>query len=121
MNLAQIISLAGGAGEAASALLMGHPLAAVAGVVPPAVATAVKLRQAPESLIRQALKAGAREGIESTAGKVAKTAAGAAGAHAGQWTTFIGGDGNAYIHHPDESFDEIQKRDPGAYYPSEAQ
>ena len=118
MNLAQIISLAGGAGEAATALLTGHPLAAIAGAVPPVVATAVKLRQLPESLIRQGLRAGAREGVESTAGKIAKTAAGAAGAQAGQWIRFKGGDGQDYEHHPDESFDEIQQRDPAAYYPT---
>lgn len=79
LNLAQILSLAGGATETATALATGHPMAAVAGAVPIAATTIAKARSAPESLIRQGLKAGAREGTESTIGNVAKTATAAAG------------------------------------------
>lgn len=57
LNLAQVLSLAGGAGEAASALFAGHPVAALAGAVPIAVSTAAKMRNAPESLIKQGVKA----------------------------------------------------------------
>jgi hypothetical protein len=37
--------------------LMGHPVVAAAGAVPIAISTAAKMRNAPESLIRQGVKA----------------------------------------------------------------
>jgi len=83
----------------------------------PVIAAGVKARSAAPSIIRQGLKAGAREGVESTVGNIAKTATGAAGAQAGKWIPFKGGDGQDYEHHPDHTLDEIQERDPGAHYP----
>ncbi len=56
LNLHQILSLAGGGGHAATALLMGHPVVAAAGAVPIAISTAAKMRNAPESLIRQGVR-----------------------------------------------------------------
>jgi hypothetical protein len=124
LNLAQILSLAGGAGEAATALLMGHPLAAVAGAVPLAVATAAKMRNAPESLVRQGVKALGREAGPRTpsTGKIAKRATAALGATAGEsagnseqedtsnWIP-IASQGQRFQIHP-EDLDEAKKRDP---------
>lgn len=83
MNLSQILALAGGAGEAAGAIASGHPMAAVAGAVPVAVATAAKMRNDPASLIRQGINAATESGpVAKVAGQVAKTATTAAGAQA---------------------------------------
>ena len=120
MNLAQLLTLGGGIGEAGTALATGHPLAAAAAPLPLVAASIQKARQAPESLIRQGLKAGATEGEESTIGNLAKTATAAAGAQAApaaasgmeQWTRVKASNGKTYRVHP-EDFEEMKKRDPG--------
>lgn len=124
LNLAQVLSLAGGAGEAATALLMGHPLAAIAGAVPIAVSTAAKMRNAPESLVRQGVKALREEAAPKTPviGKIAKRAAAALGAIGGQsagdseqdtsgWVPIQTSDGRRFTIHP-EDLEEAQRRDP---------
>jgi hypothetical protein len=116
LNLAQILSLAGGSGHAATMFLMGHPLAAAAGVVPIAVSTAAKMRNAPESLIHQGVKAMAEEAspkAPSAIGQGAKLGVAATGAQAGQWIRMQLSDGSQIESHP-EDVGEIQKRDPGA-------
>jgi hypothetical protein len=88
ISMGQIIAMIAGGSEAATALASGHPLAAVAGLAPVAIATAAKMRNAPESLIRQGLKAGAKEArgvVPGVAGKVAKKAAPNVGALLGQF------------------------------------
>jgi hypothetical protein len=85
--MAQVLSMAGGAGEAASALLAGHPVAALAGAVPIAVSTAAKMRNAPESLIRQGVKALGEEAspkAPSAIGQTIKRAVAPATSLAGQ-------------------------------------
>lgn len=127
LNLAQILSLAGGAGEAATALPMGHPLAAIAGAVPMAVSTAAKMRNAPESLVRQGVKALGKEAAPKTSsviGKIAKRASAALDATAGEsvgtnseqedtsgWVPIALSDGRHFTIHP-EDLAEAQRRDP---------
>ena len=53
LNLAQMIAIAGGAGEGASQLLAGHPAAAAAGAVPIAATTLMKYLNSPDSLARR--------------------------------------------------------------------
>ena len=53
LNLAQIMAIAGGAGEASSALLNGHPGAAVAGAAPIAATTLLKYFNSPDTLTRR--------------------------------------------------------------------
>lgn len=100
LNLTQVIGLIAGGGEAATALLSGHPLAAAAGVVPVGIATAAKMRNAPESLIRQGLTAGAREAAgPSVAREAAKSAVPKVGAIAGSTagrTFFRASDGSLH-------------------------
>ena len=51
LNLPQMLSLAGGAGEAAGALLSGHPVAAAAGGAPIAITSLLKFLNSPDSLV----------------------------------------------------------------------
>ena len=65
----------------------GHPVAAIAGAAPVAIATAAKMRNAPESLIRQGLKAAAKEtsgAAPSVSGAVIKAGAANFGSQVGQ-------------------------------------
>ncbi len=120
MNLAQIISLGAGSLEAGGAIATGHPLEAALGTIPLVVTSAQKARQAPESLIRQGLKAGSSEGTESAIGNLAKSAAGSAGAQTAgaaansmeQWTRVRASNGKTYRVHSDD-FEAMKKRDPG--------
>jgi hypothetical protein len=125
LNLPQVLSLAGGAGEAVSAVMAGHPVAALAGVVPIAVSTAAKMRNAPESLIRQGVKALGEEAAPkgpSAVGSAVKTAVKSGAALGGQtaltepqkseWVKVRATDGNTYAIHPSD-LAEAQKRDPG--------
>src|SRR6266446_6127140 len=117
LNLQQVLSLAGGALEGGSMILAGHPLVAAAGVLPFAVSTAAKLRNAPESLIRQGVKAFGKELTpqigESLSTRAAKLGAGFTGAQAGQWVRVQTSDKKMYEVHP-EDLAELQRRDPGA-------
>jgi hypothetical protein len=93
ISMGQIIGMITGGSEAATALALGHPVAAVAGLAPVAIATAAKMRNAPESLIRQGLKAAAKEArgaVPSVAGKVAKKAAPNLGSQIGQGIAALG-------------------------------
>jgi hypothetical protein len=107
---------------------MGHPLAAIAGAVPIAVSTAAKMRNAPESLVRQGVKALGKEAgprTPSTIGKIAKRATAALGATAGEsatgadseqedmgnWVPIQTSDGQKLTIHP-EDLNEAKKRDP---------
>jgi hypothetical protein len=116
LNLAQILSLAGGSGHAATMFLMGHPLAAAAGAIPIAVSTAAKVRNAPESLIRQGVKAMAEEAspkAPSAIGQAAKSGVAATGAQAGQWIRIQLPDGTSVESYP-EDVPEVLKREPAA-------
>jgi hypothetical protein len=116
LNLPQVLSLAGGAGEAATAVLSGHPLAALAGAVPIAVSTAAKMRNAPESLVRQGVKALTKEvspKAPSAVGKVAKTITAASGAQAGQYVPVLFSNGETHEIH-EEDVDKALKQNPGA-------
>jgi hypothetical protein len=116
LNLAQVLSMAGGLTEAGGAILAGHPVAALAGAIPIAVSTAAKARNAPESLIRQGVKAMTKEAAPkapSAVGAAAKTGAAAGGAQAGQWIRMQLSDGSHIESHP-EDVDEVKKREPGA-------
>jgi hypothetical protein len=87
LNLSQVLSLAGGGLEGATALLTGHPLAAAAGVIPIAISTAAKIRNAPEALIRRgvaALAPSVPSTVGQAAGEVARQGAGFVGAQVGQ-------------------------------------
>jgi hypothetical protein len=53
LNLQQALALMAGAGEAAGAVATGHPMAAAAGVVPPAIATGLRYMNSPDSLTRR--------------------------------------------------------------------
>jgi hypothetical protein len=55
LNLPQVLSMAGGAGEAASALFAGHPLAAAGGAIPFALATALKHLNLPDTLVKRGI------------------------------------------------------------------
>jgi hypothetical protein len=55
MNMPQILAWISGAAEAAGAVGSGHPMAAVAGAIPPAAAAVVKHAQAPTTLIKKGL------------------------------------------------------------------
>lgn len=119
MNLAQILSLAGGIGEAATALATGHPEAAVAGMTPLAAATVVKARQAAPSMIRQGLKAGVRETVtpgvvKQAAGQIAKTVVGSGSEQTGAaasdgWVRMMHPMGQHVEVHPDD-VPEAEKR-----------
>ena len=117
LNLAQILSLAGGAGEAVSAVMAGHPLAAVAGAVPIIVSTAAKARNSSESLIRQGVKAMTKEAApnvgESSVGQAAKTLTRGTGAQMGRWVPMILSDGRKVEVHPEDQ-EELLRRDSGA-------
>lgn len=76
LNLQQALGLMAGAGEATGALATGHPLAAVAGVIPPAVATGLRYMNSPDSLTRRGI-AGLTP-TPATPGIVLPTAIGAA-------------------------------------------
>lgn len=111
INLAQLLSLAGGASEAVTAVALGHPAAAAAGLAAPVVATAVKARQAPESLIRQGLKAGAKEGLpESAVSRGAKEAAAGATTQAGPWVRMQLPGSKQHVEVHPEDVDEAVKR-----------
>ena len=125
LNLSQVLSLAGGAGEAASALFAGHPVAALAGAVPIAVSTAAKMRNAPESLIRQGVKALGEEAapkLPSAASNTVKQAVKSGTSLAGraamtdpqksEWVKVRASDGKQWEIHPSD-LAEAQKRDPG--------
>lgn len=56
LTLQQYIALAGGAGEAATAAMMGHPLGALAGAVPIGVTTAARYLNSPDVLVRRAMR-----------------------------------------------------------------
>ena len=55
LNLAQIMAIAGGAGESAGALFSGHPGAAVAGAAPIAATTLLKYFNSPDVLTRRGI------------------------------------------------------------------
>jgi hypothetical protein len=125
LNLPQVLSLAGGAGEAASALFAGHPVAALAGVVPIAVSTAAKMRNAPESLIRQGVKALGEEAAPkgpSAVGGTVKTAVKSGTSLAGQaaltdpqkseWVHVQDSNGIQWHVHPSD-LRRMQSADPG--------
>jgi len=97
ISMGQIIGMIAGGSEAAGALASGHPVAAVAGLAPVAIATAAKMRNAPESLIRQGLTAASKEAsgaAPSVAGRVAKAAAPNVGSQIGQIISEIGNKNN---------------------------
>jgi len=71
LDMKQVIGMMAGGAEAVGAILSGHPLAAAAGAAPVAIATAAKMRNAPESLIRQGLKTAEREATGPSAAEVA--------------------------------------------------
>jgi hypothetical protein len=84
--------------------------------VPMAVSTAAKMRNAPESLIRQGVKALAKEAAptaSSAIGQAAKTGTPATGAQVGQWVRMQLSNDSEIESHP-EDVSEVQKRDPGA-------
>jgi hypothetical protein len=114
LNLAQILSLAGGASEAVSAVMAGHPLAALAGAAPIIVSTAAKARNAPESLIRQGVKAMAKEAspkAPSAIGKAVKTGAAAVAAQGAR--NLVIQDSRGGIHSlPADRLDDAKERDP---------
>ena len=116
LNLPQTLSLAGGGAEALLALLMGHPLTAIAGAAPFAISTAAKMRNAPESLIRQGVKAMGEElspKAPSAIGQAVKAGVPPITAQAAQWVRMQLSDGSQIESHP-EDVGEVQKRDPGA-------
>jgi hypothetical protein len=88
ISIGQIIGMISGGTEATTALALGHPIAAVAGLAPVAIAAAAKMRNAPESLIRQGLKAATKK--SSVLGQVVKTAAPNVGAQVGRIISEIG-------------------------------
>ena len=55
LNLQQLITFAGGAGESAGALFTGHPIAALAGAVPITAASLLKYFNSPDMLVRRGL------------------------------------------------------------------
>src|SRR5882672_263992 len=114
LNLAQVLSMAGGFAEAGGAILAGHPVAALAGAIPIVVSTAAKARNSSESLIRQGVKAMAEEAspkAPSVVGKAAKT--GTAAATAQGVRTLVVRDSHGGIHSlPSDRLDEAKDRDP---------
>jgi hypothetical protein len=110
LNMQQVLALAGGATEATSALMSGHPLGAVAGAVPIAVTAASKIRNAPANLIKTALSQTSEQlapsATKATAKELAPKAAAMAGSQAAQtmqgWIKFVGKDGQTYQIHPDD-------------------
>ena len=83
INIGQILGYITGGTEAATALMTGHPLAAAAGIVPIAIAAGAKMRNAPESLIRQGLKTATEEAAPSAAKAAVKRAVPAVGGNLG--------------------------------------
>jgi hypothetical protein len=74
-------------------------------------------------LAARAIKTGSADttavaAAKDTANRAVKAIPGVAWENAAQWIRFKGGDGQDYEHHPDESMEEIQRRDPAAYYPA---
>jgi hypothetical protein len=123
LNLSQVLSLAGGAGEAASAIFAGHPVAALAGAVPIAVSTAAKMRNAPESLVRQGVKALGKEispSAPSAAGQTLKRAVAPTTSLVGQaaltdqseWVRVQDSKGQQWHVHPSD-LAKMQQRDAG--------
>jgi hypothetical protein len=125
LNLPQVLSLAGGAGEAASALFAGHPVAALVGAIPIAVSTAAKMRNAPESLIRQGVKALGEEAAPkgpSAVGNAVKTAVKSGASLVGQaaltdpqkseWVHVQDSNGSQWDVHPSD-LRRMQSADPG--------
>jgi hypothetical protein len=125
LNLPQVLSLAGGASEALSAVMAGHPVAALAGVVPIAVSTAAKMRNAPESLIGQGVKALGEEAAPkgpSAVGSAVKTAVKSGAALGGQtaltdpqkseWVHVQDSNGIQWHVHPSD-LRRMQSADPG--------
>jgi hypothetical protein len=125
VNLPQVLSLAGGAGEAASALFAGHPVAALAGAIPIAVSTAAKMRNAPESLIRQGVKALGEEAAPkgpSAVGNAVKAAVKSGASLVGQaaltdpqkseWVHVQDSNGSQWDVHPSD-LRRMQSADPG--------
>jgi hypothetical protein len=117
LNLPQVLSLAGGAAHAVT-----HP---VTGAVPFVVSTAAKMRNSPESLIRQGVKALGEEAAPkgpSAVGSAVKTAVKSGTSLAGQaaltdsqkseWVKVKATDGETYEIHPSD-LAEAQKRDNG--------
>ncbi len=106
LDFKQVIGLIAGGSEAAGAVAMGHPLAAVAGVAPVAIATAAKMRNAPASLIkqglRQAAEAAAPSATKAAISEVAPKASAMAGSQAAQWVRFLGTDNKEYTIHPED-------------------
>jgi hypothetical protein len=83
ISIGQILGYIAGGTEATSMLLAGHPVAAAAGLVPVAIAAGAKMRNAPESLIRQGLKAATEEAAPSAAKAAVKRAVPAVGGNIG--------------------------------------
>jgi hypothetical protein len=123
LDMKQVLGLMAGGTEAVGAAMSGHPAAALAGAVPVAVATAAKMRNAPESLIKQGLKAAEQEAAGPSAVKEAvkkwtpKIAGGAAAGTAesepvGQHTLFRASDGSFHTV-PTAQLEVARERDPG--------
>src|SRR6267154_334241 len=117
LNLPQVLSWAGGLTEAGGAILAGHPVAALAGAIPIAVSTAAKMRNAPESLIRQGVTALGKELTpqigESLSSRAAKLGAGFAGAQAGRYVPILFSNGETREIH-EEDVDKALKQNPGS-------
>lgn len=105
LNMSQVLSMIGGSIEAFGALKSGHPAEAALGAVPLAVASAARLHNAPENLIKTAMSQTSPGIVRRTAQAAAGPAtagAAAAGAQAGQWVRFQAKNGQTYRVHPDD-------------------
>ena len=122
LNLTEIMGLLAGAGEAGTAIAAGHPLAAVAGVLPYAAAKTAKVLNSSDSLVKRGVQsmvkdagpAGAFQKIAPTAGSVLKTgtAAGAAAFGANEWVKVQDSNGQQWEVHPSD-LAQMQQKDPG--------
>lgn len=123
LDMKQVLGMMAGGAEATGAVMSGHPAAAVAGLAPVAIATAAKMRNAPESLIKQGLSAAEREAAGPSAVKEgiktgAKRIVGGASAGVaesepiGQHSLIRTSDG-AFHTVPTEHLDTVRQRDPG--------
>jgi hypothetical protein len=122
LNLTEIMGLLAGAGEAGTAIAAGHPLAAVAGVLPYAAAKTAKVLNSSDSLVKRGVQsmvkdagpAGAFQKIAPTAGSVLKTgtAAGAAAIGANEWVKVQDSNGQQWEVHPSD-LAQMQQKDPG--------
>lgn len=117
VSLKKVLGMTAAAGAGAAAHgPVGAAVGAAAAVAPSLVDSMVN---SPDAMAERAVRLGRPEKAIVTGAKNAGKAAvraggGVTGEKASNWVHFKGSDGKDYIHHPDESWDDIQKADPGA-------